>query len=121
MNKRTKGNTMKRAQYYVWQYKQAIKCNQDVLQEPDAVIKLNSRDNAVYNKIISRDDDFALEVYTRYLKHKYDLGGGISIAPVQTQQELCLEIEGGEQGLIKFQNEVSLKETYGVEPNTTQH
>ena len=111
----------KRHQYYVWQFKQAIKCNQDVLQEPDAVIKLNTRDNAEYNRHIKSDDDFAIEGFTRYLKNKYDLGGGISISPTQTQRELCQVVEGGEQALIDFQNRVSLKERLGEEelPNTT--
>ena len=112
---------MKKAQYYVWQFKQAIKCNQDILQEPDAVIKLNSRDNAEYNKHIKSNDDFAIEGFTRYLKNKYDLGGGIGISPTQTQRELSALVEGGEQSLIDFQNKVSLKEKLGEQEkaNTT--
>ena len=111
---------MKKTQYYVWQFKQAIKCNQDVLQEPDAVIKLNTRDNAEYNKHIKSNDNFAIEGFTRYLKNKYDLGGGISISPTQTQHELSLLVEGGEQALIDFQNKVSLKERLEEQemPNT---
>ena len=111
----------KRHQYYVWQFRQAIQCDQDVLQEPDAVIKLNKKDNAEFNRHIRNDDNFAIEGFTRYLQNKYDLGGGISISPTTTQQELCLKAKGGKQELIDFQNRVALKEALGEQEvsNTT--
>ena len=93
-----------KTQYYVWCFDTPIERDSDEFRDADSTHRLNSKDNAMFNKALAKGQ-FEYTAVVQYLRNKYDTGGGIEINPCETraQQRDILAREG-----------VASVESYGI-------